>query len=86
LEGVPRRSELKGADTVHMPPDSLARLVAKSLPAMQDAQADDGKPLTASEGTRGLTLSMNDPLPSRLVVNKTTQSGWITAQVVLAHR
>jgi len=86
LQGVPRRSELKGTDAFQMSPDALAQLVAKSLPAMQDAQADEGKPMTATEGTRGLTLSMNDPPPSHMVVNKTTQSGWITAQVVLTHR
>jgi hypothetical protein len=86
LEGVPRRSQLKGTEAFQMSPDALAHLVATSLPAMQDAQADDGRPMTATEGTRGLTLSMNDPPPSRLVINKTTQSGWITAQVVLAHR
>jgi hypothetical protein len=86
LQGVPRRSELKGAEAFQMSPDSLAHLVATSLPAMQDVQADDGKPMTATEGTRGLTLSMNDPPPSRLVINKSTQSGWITAQVVLTHR
>lgn len=86
LEGVPRRSELKGTQTFQMNPDALAQLVAKSLPAMQDAQADDGKPMTTMEGTRGLTLSMNDPPPSHLVINKTTQSGWIAAQVTLTHR
>ena len=92
LEGVPRSSDLKTGQAFQMPSDSLAQLVAKSLPALQDAQADDGKPLTANEnktateGTRGLTLSMNDPPPSHLVVNKTTQSGWITAQVTLTHR
>jgi hypothetical protein len=86
LEGVPRRSELKGSDKFQMSPEAVAQLVAKSLPAMQDAQADDGKPMTTTEGTRGLTLSMNDPPPSHLVINKTTQSGWIAAQVVLTHR
>jgi hypothetical protein len=86
LEGVPRRSELKGTEAFQMSPDLLARLVANSVPAMQDAQADEGKAMTATEGTRGLALSMNDPPPSRLVMNKTTQSGWITAQVVLTHR
>jgi hypothetical protein len=86
LEGVPRRSELKGAEAFQMSPESLGRLAASSLPAMQDAQADDGKPMTATEGTCGLTLSMNDPPPTRLVMNKTTQSGWITAQVLLTHR
>ena len=85
LAGVPRRAELKGADAFQMSPDALARLVANSLPALQDARSDEGKPMTPSEGTRGLTLSMNDPPPSRLVMNKTTQSGWITAQVVLSH-
>jgi len=91
LQGVPRGAELKAAGEFHMDPDALARLVAKSLPALTDAQADEGKPATPSEtpsqGARGLALSMNDPPPSRLVINKTTtQSGWIAAQVVLMHR
>jgi hypothetical protein len=86
LEGVPRRSELKASQPFQMDADKLERLVASSLPALQDAQADEGKPMTATEGTRGLTLSMNDPPPSRLIINKTAQSGWISAQVTLAHR
>ena len=86
LEGVPRKSELKASQTFQMDPEKLQKLIANSLPAFQDAQADEGKPMTATEGTRGLTLSMNDPPPSHLVINKTTQSGWISAQVVLTHR
>jgi hypothetical protein len=88
LEGVPRTTELKATEAFHIDQDKLARLVANSLPALQDAQSDEGKLMTANEGTRGLALTMNDPQPSRLIMNSNAsrRSGWITAQVVLVHR
>ncbi len=86
LANVPRGAELSDSGSFQMSPDSLAHLVETSLPAQKDAEADDGQPMSPSEGKRGVTLSMNDPPPSHVLMNNTTQSGWITAQLVLVHR
>ncbi|MGH9773453.1 MAG: DUF4384 domain-containing protein [Candidatus Acidiferrales bacterium] len=87
LPGVPRGAGLT-ASGYQLTTEQLDHLIATAQPSSEAGSSDEGKPISAAEGTRGLILTETDPAPSKIVMTKTKTAGpgWVVARLSLTHR